>query len=483
MAPQQSVKAAPSQPIAPDPWRDLAPFVATTNDPWDARKAAHLMRRGGFGARPEDIAALVKLGMNRAVDQLLAVTTNGLQESGQVTLSNGERVILSRRYGSRPQWLHEMVTTSEPLKEKMALFWSDHFSVGTKSIEQETLLVRHINVFRQHGLGRFRDLVLAVTKDPAMLWWLDNNVNGRPENGKPKINENYGRELLELYTMGVDAGYTQQDVREAAKCLSGWSTASLDRFIYKPEWHITGNKTFLRSTILSNGQREVYDLVDTILRHPASARFLVTKIWNYFVSEKPYPQLIEVLADMWRKSGYDIKFLMSTIFRSKYFYSSNAVKQLVKNPYEFVVQALRASSTTWRYYRLLDTRLVQMGYRLMEYSDPSGYDDGIAWIDEIAMLSRANFANDLTRMNYYSLFDPNREITRLNLNTKQAVVDHYVEMFGCDGIPASVRSVLYLYMDTVDSGSQPFTFTPAKINEKVRGLVHLILSLPEASIN
>lgn len=483
MAQQPKIGPEQAQGIAPDPYMDLAPFVPTSKDPWDQRKVAHLMRRAGFGARPEEVPNLIKTGMNGAVDKLLAVTNTGLQESGQVTLSNGERVILSRRYGSRTQWLHEMVFTPHPFKEKMALFWSDHFSVGTKSYELEALLVRHINVFRRYGLGRFKDLAIAVTQDPAMLWWLDNNVNGRPENGLPKINENYSREFLELYTMGVHAGYTQQDVREAAKCLSGWSTAAFDQFVYKPTWHIVGNKTFLGQTILSNGQREVYDLIDAVLRHPAPARFLVTKIWKYFVSENPYPQLIDVLADMWRKSGYDIKFLMSTILRSNYFYSSRAIKQLVKNPYEFVVQATRATTAAWRYLRMLDTRLVQMGYRLMEYSDPSGYDDGLAWIDEMAMLSRANFANDLTRGNYYSNFDPNREIQRLNLTTAKAVVDHYVQILGADPIPVAVRNVLYLFMDWVDSGQQKFTFTPAKINEKVRGLVHLILSLPEASIN
>jgi uncharacterized protein (DUF1800 family) len=363
----------------------------------------------------------------------------------------------------------------------MALFWSDHFSVGTKMTTHEALLVRHINVFRQYGLARLPDLLIAVTKDPAMLWWLDNNVNGKPENGRPKINENYGRELLELYTLGVYGGYTQDDVREAAKCLSGWSTGAIDEFVFKPDWHVYGDKQFLGGTILSNGQREVHDLIDAILRHPSSAKYLVGKIWAYFVSETPYPQLVEVLAESWRKSGYDIKALMSTILRSSYFYSAKAVKQLVKNPYEFVVQATRATNTVWRSFRTIDTRLTQMGYRLMEYADPSGYDDGIAWIDELAMLARANFANDLTRKGYYSLFDPQREITRLNLTTVQAVVDHYVQILGADDISPGVRSMLTLFMNLVDSGHQPFTFAPGKIDEKVRGLVHLILALPEAS--
>ncbi len=484
MAQQTRAVATQAYGIAPDPYSDLAPFVATAKNPWDPAKAAHLMRRAGLGASPEEIPTIVQQGMHASVDKLLAVTTSGLQETGQIRLPNGELLRLSSRsFGATHQWLHELATTKQPLKEKMALFWSDHFSVGTKDRRHEALLVRHINVFRKHGLGRFHDLLVAVTRDPAMLWWLDNNVNGQPEHGRPKINENYGRELLELYTLGVNAGYTQKDVREAAKCLTGWSTGAIDQFAYKPAWHVPGRKSFLGTTILSNGQREVHDLLDTILGHPAAARFLVTKIWKYFVSETPYPQLIEVLADKWRKSGYDIKFLMSTIFRSNYFYSSRSIKTLVKNPVEVYAQATRALHVKWRFYLYADRGLAAMGYRLMDYSDPSGYRDGIAWIDEMAIIARANFANDATQMGFKATFDPNREISRLNLSTAKAIVDHYLRVLGVDNVPANTRSVLYLFMDLVDTGRQKFTLTPAKINEKVRGLVHLALSLPEYSIN
>ncbi|MCA8971058.1 MAG: DUF1800 family protein, partial [Planctomycetes bacterium] len=274
-----------------------------------------------------------------------------------------------------------------------------------------------------------------------------------------------------------------QDVREAAKCLSGWSTGAVNAFTNKPSCHVIGDKTVLGRRIYNNGQREVYDLIDTILGHPSAARFLVTKVWKYFVSEDPYPQLIDVLANTWRASGFDIKVLMNTILKSNYFYSDRAIKKLVKNPYEFTMQAIRATNAPWRYYRYIDTRIVSMGYRLMEYKDPSGYDDGVAWIDEMSLIARANYGNDLTRKNGMGLFDPNREIQRLGITTVKALVDHYVRILGVDDIPPSVRNILYLFMDLTDSGPQPFTFTPTKIDEKVRGLVHLILSLPEASIN
>ena len=483
MQQQYQASVAKTAAVAPDPYRDLAPFVPSAQNPWDEAKAAHLMRRAAFGPRPEDLPAMVVAGMSASVDKLLNTSGAGLVESGYVRLSNGEQYPVQSRYGSRAQWVDAMLTSVEPAVEKMTLFWSDHFSVGTKMAVHERLLVRYTNVLRQYGFGRFRDLLLEVTKDPAMLWWLDNNVNGQPENGAPKINENYGRELLELFTMGVDGGYTQQDVREAAKCLSGWSTAAVDAFVYKPTWHVIGDKFVLGRRIYSNGQREVLDLLDTILGHPATARFIVTKIWKYFVSEDPYPQLINLLAHMWRQSGYDIRSLMSTIFKSNYFYSERAVQRSVKNPVEFVIQALRATNAPWRSYRLLDTRLVQMGYRLLEYKDPSGYEDGVAWIDEMALVARANFANDMTRVNGMALFDPNREINLHNLNSAKAVVDHYIRILGLDHVPPPVRNIAYLFMDLVDTGPEPFTFTASKVQEKVRGLVHLLLSLPEASIH
>lgn len=483
MAPQKAVQVAKQAILAPDPYRDLAPFAPSASDPWDAGKVRHLMRRAGFGAVPEDVSGLVAKGMDKVVDELVNIAPNLLPDSGYATLANGERAFVSTLVGARAQWIQEMRFSKLQLQEKLALFWSDHFSVGAKMREHEALLVRHINVLRQYGLGRFKDLLLAVTKDPAMLWWLDNNVNGKLENGLPKINENYGRELLELYTMGEGNGYTQADVRAAAACLTGWSTSGLDRFVYKPQWHVNGDKTFLGKTIRSNGQREVYDLIDRVLEHPAASRYVVTKIWNYFVSEAPYPQLIEVLARMWKNSGYDIAYLLRVIFKSQYFYSSRAVKTLVKNPVEFVIQPMRTLHATTRLSRSVDARLLQMGYRLMGYSDPSGFDDGVAWIDEMAMLARANYGNDISRRSSYTLFQAAREINRLGLNTKEKVVDHYLEVLGADDVPPNVRGVLYLFMDFVDTGRQPFQFTAQKIEEKVRGLVHLIISLPEFSTN
>lgn len=487
--------------IQSDPATDLAPWRPKPGDAWDKKKAAHLLRRAGFGAKPEELDAIVALGMDRTVDILLTPNTAPLQAFGTQVLPNGE--VLDLPYNltdQRAQWIWEAATTSYPLKEKMALFWHDHFSVGAESATQTPLLIPHINLFRRHGLGSFRTLLVEVTKDPAMLYWLDNYLNGQARAGQPVINENYGRELLELYTMGATAGYTQQDVVEVSKCLSGWSLNGPNTFMWRANYHVTGPKTVL-GKLISNGNsgtqgmQDLYDLLDNvILPYPSTAEYMVTKIWNYFVAETIDVAVLTLLADRWRKDSFDIRSLMSVILRCNFFYSDRSMRTLVKNPMEYVVGAIRNTGLTpIGYYKGtnatngLGYRVEQMGLPLLRYSNPAGLDDGVAWIDSAALIARANFANELTQVSqtagFRARFDPFREILRANLQTAQQIVDHYVSILLDGDVPDGVRVALYDFMNRVDSGPQPFTLTQAKVNEKVRGLVHLLLATPEYQIN
>jgi uncharacterized protein (DUF1800 family) len=475
--------------VASDPNFDLAPYVPSPQDPWDARKAAHLMRRAGFGARPEEIPAILALGVDRTVDLLLTPSTTQLQAYGSQVLPHGEVLDLTYDLPSqRGAWLYEMVTTSYPLKEKMVLFWHDHFSVGAEvGLNQGPLLIPHLNIFRRHGLGSFREMLIEVTKDPAMLYWLDNNVNGRLVNNVPTINENYGRELLELYTMGVHGGYTQQDVVQVSRCLTGLSTNGLNVYQYIPSWHITGTKTVLGKTVPSGtGETELAYLLDqVILPWPATAEYIVSKLWSFFVSETPYPALITELANRFRASNFNIRAVMSIILRSNYFYSNAGISGLVKNPVEYVVGAIRNLNVPMTNYRSLGLQVENMGWALLRYSNPSGLNDGVAWIDSQTLINRANFGNNLTMVTsgIGSRFDPTREIVLNNLQSAEAIVDHYLRILVGDNVPAAVRQNLYDFMHRIDAGYQPFNFSANKVSQKVRGLVHLILSLPEYSLN
>lgn len=509
---QQGFSFAPVRTSAPggapqsDPQHDLAPWRPTASDPWDARKARHLLRRAGFGGTPEEVEAAVKIGVDRMVDILVTPSRDGLQEFGTRVLPNGELVNLSYDVNAqRAQWLFEMAHTFYPLKEKMALFWHDHFSVGAENFRSFPLLNAHINLFRRLGLGRLRDLLIAVTKDPAMQWWLDNYLNGRPVRGQPKINENYGRELLELYTVGVDNGYTQRDVVEASKALSGWGLVGINRFLYRDSWHVKGPKTVMGKTFSNptNGMKDGFDLIDVILasvdpatRVPRCAKFLTTKIWRYFVNEDvtKYDKTINLLATRFAEDGYDIRALMSTILRSNVFYSADSVRQLVKNPVEFAVGALRNTGQivnlggTVRRFRNVGIGVEFIGYPLLRYQNPAGLEDGMAWISSQAVIGRANYANEITQVNTYAgvgnRFSPTREIARKNLRTDRQIVDHFLDILVDGDVPAAVRTKLYDFMNRDDNGPRKFNINdPALVSAKVRGLVHLIMALPEYQIN
>jgi len=475
-----------------DPNHDLAPWKASVSDPWTRAKAAHLIRRAGFGGSLAEIDAVVTLGMDRMVDLLLTPAAQGLREYGTVVLPNGEILNLTYNLNSRrAHWLFEATNGFYPLREKMAFFWHDHFSVGFEDVQAGATLTKHINVFRRHGLGNFRDIIIEVTRDPAMLYWLDNYLNGN----RGQINENYGRELLELYMLGVNGGYTQQDVVQASRCLTGWTLNGIDQFVFNPAIHMAGPKTVLGRVIDNpntgtTGMRDVFDLVEVLLgyqnagRHVA-AEFIVRKVWEYFVAPAPYAELVTELANRWHAMNYDVRGLMNVVLRSNYFHGPLAYRRLVKSPVDFALGAIRNTRAPIGRYQVVAARVQAMGLPLLAYTNPAGLEEGIAWIDSSTMIARGNYANELTRVNssgsglIWSTFDHWREINEYGLTTATAVVDHYLALLVDGSVPAAIRTALIDFMNRTDAGPVPFTFTEAKVREKVRGLVHLILSLPE----
>lgn len=472
-----------------DPNQDLAPWKASVAEPWNRKRAAHLIRRAGFGGSLQEIDAVVALGMDRMVDLLLTPATQGLREYGTVALPNGELLNLTYNLAARrAYWLWEATNGFYPLREKLAFFWHDHFSVGSENVQSAATLTRHINVFRRFGLGNFRDILIEVTKDPAMMYWLDNYLNGN----RGLINENYGRELLELYTMGVTGGYTQTDVVQASRCLTGWTLSGLEQFTYNAATHLGGAKTVLGSVINNptDGMRDVFDLIGVILnyqnggRHVA-AEYVVNKIWEYFVAPAPYAALLTELANRWHAMNYDVRGLMDMILRSNYFHGALAYRRLVKSPVDYAVGALRNTRAPLARFSVLANRVQAMGLPLMAYTNPSGLEEGIGWVDSSTMIARGNFANELTRVNSSgsgligSTFDHWREINQYGLTSATMVVDHYLTLLVDGDVPPAIRTALIDFMNRTDAGVVPFTFTEAKVREKVRGLVHLILILPE----
>lgn len=484
--------------IQADSSEDLRPWAPSAGDAWDAKKVRHLSRRAGFGLLPEEIETLQRVGHRLAVDLYLLVPGQRMPERGSYILRTGEIVNLHNYSHQVATWLYLMSNSPWQLQEKMALFWHDHFSTGVSTVRITELMARSINLYRQQGMGNFRDLLIGVAIDPAMLYFLDNRLSrvGRP-------NENFARELLELHTMGVGNGYSENDIKEAARALTGW-TNIVDRAYFNVGTHDFGVKTVLGRTIDNRSmgrtsaavRKDGVDVIDAALAHPATARYVARKIWEYFVYEGPSDAFVDRLASRWRQDRYDIRALMELIFRSRAFFSARAMRANIKNPVEFVVNAIRTLdvSTKIRFHRV-GTRFLGMGLPLLNYAGPDGLPDGEAWINSQNVINRSNFGALLIegRRRWQSTylasgFDPEREIKRKNLDTStpDAIVDHFLEILVDSDVPPAVRTNLIDYMTRTDRGTRTWNYAGNKareLQEKVAGLVHLILSLPEAHIN
>jgi hypothetical protein len=376
-----------------DPAQAWQPWRPSAADPWGRKWAAHLYRRAGFGPNREELLEAEHLGHEGTLELLLR--GRSASEELQETLNDVGRIAAGRDDGDseiRGWWLYCMLQAGHPLREKMALFWHNHFATSIAKVQNPVMMFRQNCLIRAHSLGHFRPFVHAIAKDPAMLFWLDSNSNVR---GRP--NENFARELMELFTMGV-GNYTEKDVREAARAFTGWHTNG-ETFTFKPELHDGGPKTILGRTGNWNGD----DVIRLILDRPATARFLVRKLYHFLVSENAEPpdSFLEPLADGFRKSGYDISALLRAMLSSKHFFSDYAFRQRIKSPVEYVLSAVR---TVYRRYSEADAEykplpqqvlvpwLWAMGQVLFAPPNVKGWPGGRSWLNTSTLLARDNFS-------------------------------------------------------------------------------------------
>jgi len=374
-------------------WQAWQPSAA---DPWGGKWAAHLYRRAAFGPSREDLVEAERLGPQRTLDLLLG----GRPQAEEVaeTLVDVGRIAAEADDGGeqlRGWWLYCMLQGGHPLREKLTLFWHNHFATSLVKVQNPTLMWRQNCLLRKHALGRFGPLLQAISRDGAMLVWLDSNSNIK---GKP--NENFARELMELFSLGV-GHYTEKDVREAARAFTGWRTDG-QGFAFDARLHDDGPKTVLGQT----GAWDGGDVVRIVLEQPAAARFLIRKLYHFFVSEKTVPpdSLLEPLCDSFRKSDHDIAGLIRTILASRHFYSSHAFRQRVKGPVEYVLGAVLAVYRRYREdeaaYRslpqqVLVSRLDAMGQSLFAPPNVKGWPGGPSWLNTATLLERDNFAGAL----------------------------------------------------------------------------------------
>ncbi len=400
---------------------------------WNYGFAAHLLERAGFGGTPEEIQILAKLTPAQAVARLVRFEGtdasglapfdhSGVHDPGlepfppsrpavtDLAKAKGEALgIKVKPAGNRRLqpivdqffywlrasvletnrvgywWANRMLTSPRPLQEKMALFWHGHFASNEAKVRDYRKLLGQLELFQKQGTGNFRDLTIAVAQGPAMLSFLDAGVNV-----KGASNENFAREIMELFTMGV-GHYTEKDIREAARAFTGWNYADV-KFVVNRDQHDDGEKTFLGQT----GRFDGVDVIDIIMKQPVTAEYIAGKIYRYFVREQFPPELQKQLGATLRQNKYELAPLLETIFLSRDFYSPASVGTRIQSPVELAV-------TTYKKLGLKNIPGVPdfnsvtgaLGQQLFSPPTVAGWAQGQSWITPGLLLERANFARDV----------------------------------------------------------------------------------------
>ncbi len=441
----------------------------------DTRNLAHLLRRAGFGARPAEWTAYAKLGLAGTTAQLLHPET--VADPFPALLSNiqGDYVDFDSLDSIKKWWLYRMSHTPRPLEEKMTLFWHGHFATANYKVDNPRRMWAQNETLRAHALGNFRTLLQAVSRDPAMLVWLDG-----ADNRKGKPNENYGRELLELFTLGVGGGYTENDVKEAARAFTGWQfDRDSNTFQFNADQHDDGIKTFLGQTGPLNGD----DIIDIVVKHPSTAHFLCSKLWKFYVHETPSPADLKPLMAAYFASGYEIRAVLAAIFQSPAFYSDAAFHAKIKSPTEYIVTALRTLDAP---FSATNNNLLgsgrTMGQELFNPPNVKGWNGGKTWMNTMTLITRANFANALTgQMSQRGTLSPRLragiaayKTAPSGLNTPAQMVDAVWGLLLPGHTPsAATQSALISYVSD-GGGSQSVNF-----DGKAPGLTALVLSAPD----
>ena len=369
----------------------------------DIALVSHLMRRAGFGASRAELEAHAAKGYEATVEDLLHPENQPEVDEDIMYRYFPHLEAPAAPVQGQTNWVYRMITTQRPLEEKMVLFWHQLFATGNSKVDNPPELVQQIAMFRRHGLGSYRNLLVELAKNPAMIFWLDNNGNHRGA-----INENWGRELMELFSMGV-GNYSEDDIKEASRAFTGWTIApKLPRqplgrfhwgFEYKPEDHDDGEKTFLGHSGRFNGE----DIIDIIVQQPATAQFLSRHLYNFFVADEPQvpswnitpprdPEAIQTLMQAYFDSNYDMRAVLRVLFLSDFFKQARLAK--VKSPAELVISTVRLAGnfrTPRPGVQDLAAECAYQGQELLNPPSVESWHTGQEWIDGGALVRRVNF--------------------------------------------------------------------------------------------
>jgi len=475
-------------------------------------KIEHLLRRAGFGARQDELDVYRAESINGAITRLLEYERIPDEVDGKLgavgyvgITARGPFSPNSVITDARQRWLFRLVHTDRPLQEKMALFWHNHFATGyskiaglvgtveatrymaAKPAEDPAQVRGQLELFRQHALGNFRDLLVAVAQDTAMLFWLDGYTNTRQ---RPQ--ENFGREIMELFTMGV-GHYTETDVYAAARVFSGWNLSrpgsAVDssqryQFAYVPNNHDTGEKTFsfpiypdgsrtIRARPAAEGMQDGLDLIDALAANPETPRYLGKKLYRFFVSESgDVPaSFLDRISSVYFRRRYDMKEVMRELLTSHEFNDRANIFTRFGWPVEFVVRSLK--DIGWNGFSVNDalTPLANMGQNLFDPPDVAGWDLGRSWFSTGSMLARMNFASALAANQRFNL----AASAKGNADSPETLLAFVLDALKTPAYDSDITTALLGYLRSTGA----WTGSTTQLQAKVPGLIHLVAGTPE----
>lgn len=478
-----------------DPRSAWAPYRPTDASPWDLKKAGHLYRRAAFGASWDELQEAVRNGPERTITALLQGRADAPADELWQTMSRSIANSDPQDAGNQlaPLWLYRMLYSAHPLREKLTLFWHNHFATSNAKVQNSGYMLGQYELLRRHAQGSFRTLLTEMSRDPAMMVWLDTTQSQRD-----RPNENYARELMELFSLGVTnarrpgaRNYTEQDVREAARAFTGLRLEQ-GRAVFRERDHDTGEKTVLNQ----RGRWRADDIVRICLEQESAPYFIVKKIFRFLVSDTitPTPELMEPLAVEFRRSDYDFGALVERILRSQLFFSDQVYRSRIKSPVDFVLGIVRGLEG----HRVVAGRggvgtielaraLEGLGQRLFYPPSVAGWDGGRAWLNGQTFLLRQNLALALTSTldsRFGRRLDPAELLRRHNAQAPAEKVDFLVRLFLQGDLPAASRERLAEYARGGADGIYPVYWTADDAaNHRVRSLCHLVLCLPEFQLD
>jgi hypothetical protein len=472
-------------------WGGLKPL---DHNAWDYNKAKHLLSRAGFGGTPEDVTRLHAMGLHDAIDYLVNYQKHSIAEipvdaalperpdpiEGRLSEEERNRINTRRQEIENRQvqrvrewWLRRMVESQRPLQEKLVLFWHGHFACEYEKVLHSYAMYQQNQLFREHANGNFGALLNGIIRDPTMLRYLDNNINY-----KGHANENLAREIMELFSMGV-GNYTEKDIREAARALTGYTYehyTSQFRFIRGN--HDETNKTIFGQTGSWTGD----DLVNLILAQPATARFIVKKLWVYFAYEDPSPEVVDRLANVLRANGYELAPLLKHLFAAEEFYSAKAMGTQIKSPVQLIVGTLRTFGVKDANYGYLDAAVRNMGQDLLEPPNVKGWDGGKTWVDANRVFVRYNSIADLVetvnRPNNTRHIDAVEALAARNLQNASQVVDFLIQSCLVRAPNEKKRQGLIEFLGPLPPSSE-WAKNRQEINNRLTALLVILMSMPE----